>query len=471
MPPAFVDSVWTIARKELMLHLKTKRLLVIGGVFAALIIIISLYGGYLTGQTQDEPTYEQGAGAVMSIVFSFSAFFPAILAVAMTYDAIVGEKVNHSMYLLISKPVRRESIFLGKLLGAWLAVALVYIVVFSLGFVLVLGMAGTAPTADGAADVYGAVGIILLGTGAWMTLVMLYSSLFKTTASTLITAILSWLFVLSLVSQAGLIYYAVSISGQDVELNVNVNYTPMPGNQTILTFTGFAMINPMPINVSVTDAQGNPVLNELPGADNASHSFVVSPGLYDWTVAAEGDSTTAGAFSNGTVYVVPGASMSFGMAAMDDDMYDNDVAFSLTDGAGQPFPGGEYSVAASGSPSFVQLDATAFAEKNLTEGPFVASVALGNETVYFSTFYSYGESLSGDLAIFAALSGENDDAPGYVRAMYAINPDNCMGAYNYLFNHDYVGILTMTESIGSLVAFSAVCLALGLVVFRRKSLA
>ncbi|MFH0816683.1 MAG: ABC transporter permease [Methanobacteriota archaeon] len=469
MPPAFVDSIWTVARKELLLHLKTKRLLVIGGVFAALIIIISLYGGYLTGQAQDEPTYEQGAGAVMSAVFSFSAFFPAILAVAMTYDAIVGEKVNHSMYLLISKPVRRESIFLGKLLGAWLAVALVYVVVFSLGFVLVLGMAGASPTADGAADVYGAVGIILLGTGAWMTLVMLYSSLFKTTASTLITAILSWLFVLSLVSQAGLIYYAVSISGEDVELNVNINYTPMPGNQTILTFSGFAMINAVSIDVSVSDAQGNPVLNELPGSDNTSHSFVVAPGTYVWSASREGDAS--GAFASGTVAVVPFASMSFGVAPLDDDMYANDVAFSLVDGMGEAFLGGEYSISDGGSPAFVQLEVTAFAEKNLTEGAFAAEVRVNGQTVLQSTFNSYGEKLSGNLAIFAALSGENDDAPGYVRAMYAINPDNCMGAYNYLFNPDYVGILTLGESIGSLTAFTITSMAIGLIIFKRKSLA
>jgi ABC-type transport system involved in multi-copper enzyme maturation permease subunit len=343
-------------------------------------------------------------------------------------------------------------------------------------------MSGTAPSVGDVADVYGAIGIVLLGTGAWMTLVMLYSSLFKTTASTLITAVLSWLFVLSLISQAGLIYYAVSVSNEDVALNVNINYTPMPGNQTILTFSGFAMINAVPINVTVSDSLGNPVLNELPGADNTSHSFVVSPGEYIWSASelpqetgggsmVKDGSTASTVFANGTVFVVPMASMSFGLAALDDDMYDNDVAFSLTDGAGEPFPGGEYSIAASGSPSYVPLDATFFSEKNLTEGPFVASVTYGNETLLYATFNSYGEKLSGDLAIFAALSGENDDAPGYVRAMYAISPDNCMAAYNYLFNHDYVGILTLSESIGSMCAFTATCLVLGLVVFRKKSLA
>jgi len=136
-----------------------------------------------------------------------------------------------------------------------------------------------------------------------------------------------------------------------------------------------------------------------------------------------------------------------------------------------PLPGAQYSVAGEGSASYVPLDGGVFNEKNLTEGPFVASVVAGGQTVCYSTFYSFGDRLGGDLAIFAALTGTDDDAPGYVRAMYAINPDNSIDAYTYLFVPDYQGILTMGESIASLCAFTALCLVIGLLVFRRKGLA
>ena len=116
MTQNILQTIWTIAIKEMRIHFKTRRLLVIGIIFAAVFIIFSVYGGYFTGSDQDEPSYEEGAESVIILVLGFSSFFPPILAIALTYDSIVGERVNNSMYLLISKPVKKEAIYLHNLL-------------------------------------------------------------------------------------------------------------------------------------------------------------------------------------------------------------------------------------------------------------------------------------------------------------------------------------------------------------------
>ncbi len=169
MTQNFIQTIWTIANKEMRIHFKTKRLLVIGIIFLAVFIIFSVWGGYLTSSDQDEPSYEEGAESVMIMVLGFSSFFPPILAIALTYDSIVGERVNNSMYLLISKPVKKEAIYLGKFLGAWISIAMVYIGVMTIGYLIVIGLSGQVPSGIDVVMVYVAVFYILLGVAAWLS--------------------------------------------------------------------------------------------------------------------------------------------------------------------------------------------------------------------------------------------------------------------------------------------------------------
>ncbi len=74
--------------------------------------------------------------AVMQVIgFGMVAFFSNLAAVFLMMGLIPGELSRRSIYTLISKPLTRSDIFLGKLLGGWAAV---YLFTFILGMMFTI---------------------------------------------------------------------------------------------------------------------------------------------------------------------------------------------------------------------------------------------------------------------------------------------------------------------------------------------
>jgi ABC-2 type transport system permease protein len=234
MIPSRIQAIYEVTKKEMLEHFKTKRLIVIGIVFAAVFLIISVYGGILLGAANpEEHAYEQGSNAVLNMVLTFTNYFPVILAIALTYDTIVGERVRKSMYLLLSKPIDRDSVFIGKFLGSFISICLIYLIVISVGYSAVIGLSGIVPSMSDVVKAYEAIGIILLGTACWIVFTMLFSSTLKTTTSCIIVCIVVWIFILPIVSQIGIIYQFTSVP-------IN-NTTGMP-DFTKLTYPWYAKV-------------------------------------------------------------------------------------------------------------------------------------------------------------------------------------------------------------------------------------
>jgi len=469
MAPKPIADTWVIARKELSVHLKTRRLIAIGAVFFAVVAVISVYGGYLTGQSQQKPTYEKGAAQVVIIVLSFASFFPGIMAFALTYDAIVGERVNYSMYLLVSKPVRRESIYVGKFLGAWVAIAGVYVAVFSAGLLLIVGLSGSWPSLADVGNVYLAVALILLGVAAWIAFVMLISTGFKTTTSALIVSVLMWLFVLRLVEESGIIYQAATAPEPDYAVSVNVAYSPFAQGMTLVTFSGFKMQQDIKgFDVNLWDSGGNPVSNKIQGSAGAQVSVLLTPGEYAWS-ANGGANNSATIYANGSLMVLPDVRMSTSIMPMDSDYYYNDFLFSMTDLYSQPLPGGDYALSTNGN---VDDSGTSLASivsvKNITAGWHDFSFVSNGSAVFAGKVFSYGKNSPGSMLLNALTQTEG--APGYVKLTYALDPDDAINGYNYLLDSNYKGYLTLNESVASLAVFLAAFGIAGLLLFKKKDL-
>ena len=130
----FFPTVATVFRKEMWEHFRTWRLIVIGGIFAFVFIVISLYGGILSGGGSSELSFRGGANSVLALVLAFTSFFPGLMAIVIAYTSIVGERSRKSLILLVSKPVKRPALFLGKFLSSYFAIVLVYMVVMTVGY-------------------------------------------------------------------------------------------------------------------------------------------------------------------------------------------------------------------------------------------------------------------------------------------------------------------------------------------------
>ena len=124
MIPNRFKIIYDVTRKEIFEHFKTKRLIVISIIFAIVFLIVAVFGRYLVGGGGDEPAYEAGPNEVLILMLAFTGLFPPILAIALSYDTIVGERTRKSLHLIVSKPVDRSSIFIGKFLGAFLSIVI-----------------------------------------------------------------------------------------------------------------------------------------------------------------------------------------------------------------------------------------------------------------------------------------------------------------------------------------------------------
>ncbi len=128
-----------IARKEIADGLRNRWVLGATLLLAGLAFALSFLGSAPTGQLGVKPL-----AVVVVSLSSLTIFLMPLIALLISYDAIVGEVERGCMLLLLTYPVTKPQILMGKFLGhtAILAVATV------VGY----GAAGAAVALDGSAD-------------------------------------------------------------------------------------------------------------------------------------------------------------------------------------------------------------------------------------------------------------------------------------------------------------------------------
>jgi len=189
LPSGFV----TIARKEFIDALRSKKFLIIIILFVAVLAFssagVSMAGSLVPGLV---PTRFFGRLG-MSLSSSMSFIVP-ILGIALGYAAISGERESGSLKLMLARPIHREDIITGKTLAAIAAAA---IAMFSSTLIAVGGgiwLQGVTPTMDDVARllIFTLVSIILFA--AYYAICLFFSTLFTKTSRSLIVAIFVWVF-------------------------------------------------------------------------------------------------------------------------------------------------------------------------------------------------------------------------------------------------------------------------------------
>ncbi|SFR44763.1 Cu-processing system permease protein [Marinobacter gudaonensis] len=126
-----MNSIWTIARKELSDSLRNRWLVAIALVFATLALGIAWFGAAASGQVGYAST-----PATIASLASLGIFLIPLIALLLAYDAIVGEEEGGTLLLLLTYPLSRSELLLGKFLGHGLTLALATLIGF--------GVAGVA---------------------------------------------------------------------------------------------------------------------------------------------------------------------------------------------------------------------------------------------------------------------------------------------------------------------------------------
>ncbi|MFH1794551.1 MAG: ABC transporter permease [Pseudomonadota bacterium] len=107
-----MKNVLIIARKEIQEGLRNRWVLATTLLLAALALTLTFLGSAPTGNV--------GAGALDVVIVSLSSltiFLVPLIALLISHDAIVGEMERGTMLLLLSYPIGRWQVIMGKFIG------------------------------------------------------------------------------------------------------------------------------------------------------------------------------------------------------------------------------------------------------------------------------------------------------------------------------------------------------------------
>jgi ABC-2 type transport system permease protein len=124
----------------------------------------------------------------------FLVFLVPLIAISLAFDAINGEFSRRTLSRVLAQPIYRDALLMGKFLAGLLTLALVFTAIWLLIFGLGIVGLGVPPGGQEVArSLWFLVATIFYG-GIWLSLAMVFSVVFRQSATAAMAAIAVWLF-------------------------------------------------------------------------------------------------------------------------------------------------------------------------------------------------------------------------------------------------------------------------------------
>lgn len=198
-----MPGLLAVFRKEMADHFSSKRFLIM----FTLILLAGLSATYTAAQSIRAEVASQGedpafvflalftvsSGSLPSFV-SFVGFLGPLVGLAMGFDAINGEYARGTLSRVLSNPIFRDSVINGKFLAGVTTIAVMLLAISLLLAGLGLRMIGVPPTGDEVMRLLLYFGVAVVYVAFWMSLAILFSILFRQTATSALAGIAFWIF-------------------------------------------------------------------------------------------------------------------------------------------------------------------------------------------------------------------------------------------------------------------------------------
>lgn len=196
-----MHGIFTIFRKEMEDHFNSMRFLLI----AALIVMVGVIVASMVGMAIREelsgmakPTLLflllfTSTGKFFSFV-QFIGFFGPLLGIFLGFDSINRERVSRTLPKLMSQPIHRDSIINGKFLSGVAVIGLVLIASVLLISGLGIWLIGVVPGVEEVWRLFIYIVISLLYISFWLGISILFSVVFRNTATSALASLAVWIF-------------------------------------------------------------------------------------------------------------------------------------------------------------------------------------------------------------------------------------------------------------------------------------
>ncbi|MDR1608958.1 MAG: ABC transporter permease [Deltaproteobacteria bacterium] len=194
-----------IIRKELADHFSSTRFLII----VSLLFMISFLGAHLASQGIREVLkvggHEYLAGRVFLMIFTatggffpvtvFLALFGPLMGLVLGFDAINRERAQGTLSKILSQPIYRDELILGKYLAGLITVAITLSALLILLAALGLIGAGVTPTPEEGLRLLGFWFLSLVYVGFWLGLAIVFSIIFRSVATSALASAALWIMI------------------------------------------------------------------------------------------------------------------------------------------------------------------------------------------------------------------------------------------------------------------------------------
>lgn len=206
-----------VARKEFLQMVRSKRMLGVGITTLVAMILVSLVLPLILFNIQDFLDALVGEGASFSDIssvdyihngillfflegiFILSGYFLFQLApIILASDAVASEWKNRTIFLLLSKPVPRPAMVLGKFIGITLPLAAMTGLLLLVDYLIIIAVFPGVPNAEEWGRFFGAMGMVALGVLAYGSLSLFFSTITKSGVTSMLLTILFWIVVFPL---------------------------------------------------------------------------------------------------------------------------------------------------------------------------------------------------------------------------------------------------------------------------------
>jgi ABC-type transport system involved in multi-copper enzyme maturation permease subunit len=208
----FARAVYEVARKEVLQHIRTKRLLVIGLFFVVMLQLVTMVLPQVFGELEapdaGDPSLENTFFYFHLNASLFGGLFAIqLLCIVLTADAVCSEWSQRTIFLLLSKPVSRTAFVVGKYLGSIASIVPLVAVIYVLQYLLMMAVYPGQPSGAEVGGFFLMLGMLALGALAVSSVALLFSTLTRSTVLSLILTLLTVFFLLPIVSAIGDITY------------------------------------------------------------------------------------------------------------------------------------------------------------------------------------------------------------------------------------------------------------------------
>jgi ABC-2 type transport system permease protein len=196
-----MQSLVTIIKKELADHFSSYRFTIIFALIAMVSLIIAYMVGLNIRQDLEGVAKPQfiflmlftSSGAIFSLV-QFVAFFGPLVGLILGFDTINRERNQGTLSKLLSQPIYRDTVINGKFLAGVVIIAVmtvsIVLVITGLGLIIL----GIVPGVEEIWRIFIYLLISIIYISFWLGIAILFSILFRSTATSALAALAVWIF-------------------------------------------------------------------------------------------------------------------------------------------------------------------------------------------------------------------------------------------------------------------------------------